>query len=67
MGYAYSKDLVEWTRDDSKVGIGLSESGWDSQMIAYPYITQIHDKYYMFYCGNDFGKEGFGYAELEIL
>ena len=42
-----------------------SESGWDSKMIAYPHVTQIGNKYYMFYCGNDFGKEGFGYAELE--
>ena len=44
------------TRDDSKVGIGVSESGWDSKMIAYPHVTQIGNKYYMFYCGNDFGK-----------
>ena len=67
MGYAYSDDLFNWTRDDSKVGIDVSESGWDSEMIAYPYVTKINDKYIMLYCGNHFGEEGFGYAELEIL
>lgn len=67
MGYAYSDDLMNWTRDDSQVGIELSESGWDSKMIAYPYIAKIDENYYMLYCGNDFGKEGFGYAELKIV
>ncbi|RAI12615.1 MAG: hypothetical protein DKM23_03680 [Candidatus Melainabacteria bacterium] len=67
MGYAYSEDLFNWTRDDSKVGIEVSASGWDSEMIAYPYITKINDKYIMLYCGNNFGYEGFGYAELEIV
>ncbi len=64
IGYAYSEDMVSWIRDDSKAGITVSESGWDSQMITYPHITKINEKYIMFYCGNDFGKEGFGYAEL---
>ena len=67
MGYAYSDDLINWTRDDSQAGISISESGWDSEMIAYPHIVKIDEKYYMFYCGNEFGREGFGYAELEIL
>ena len=66
IGYAFSKDLISWQRDDSKVGIDVSENGWDSQMIEYPHIKKINDKYVMFYCGNDFGKGGFGYAELEI-
>lgn len=67
MGYAYSDDLTNWTRDDSKVGIELSESGWDSEMMAYPYVMNVDGKYYMLYCGNNFGYEGFGYAELKII
>lgn len=66
IGYAYSKDLVNWTRDDSKVGIDISEKGWDSEMVCYPHVVKIEDKYYMFYCGNGFGKSGFGYAELDL-
>lgn len=67
LGCAYSDDLFTWTRDDSLTGIGTSETGWDSQMIAYPYITQINGKYIMFYCGNYFGRDGFGYAELQDI
>lgn len=66
IGYACSTDLINWERDDSKVGIDVSETGWDSEMIEYPHITQINGKYIMFYSGNNFGKDGFGYAELEI-
>jgi predicted GH43/DUF377 family glycosyl hydrolase len=66
MGYAYSTDLINWTRDDSKAGIDVSESGWDSEMICYPYIIELDGKYIMLYCGNHFGRDGFGYAELEM-
>lgn len=66
IGYAYSKDLINWTRDDSMAGIDVSESGFDSKMTAYPYIVKVNGKVLMFYTGNGFGKEGFGYAELEI-
>lgn len=66
IGYAHSDDLVNWTRDDSMAGIDVSESGWDSQMIEYPHIAEINGKHIMFYCGNHFGKEGFGYAELDL-
>lgn len=64
IGYAYSKDLKTWIRDDANVGIGLSESGWDSEMICYPHVIQIGEKIVMFYCGNGFGQAGLGYAEL---
>ncbi len=66
IGYAYSRDLVNWNRDDSKAGIARSNVGWDSEMICYPNIIELHNKTVMFYCGNYFGKSGFGYAELEL-
>lgn len=66
IGYAESNDLINWVRDDSQAGIELAESGWDSEMVCYPHLAKLHDKYIMFYCGNGFGKSGFGYAELEM-
>ena len=66
IGYAWSGDLVTWHRDDTQAGIDVSLSGWDSEMIEYPHIAKINGKQIMFYCGNHFGKGGFGYAELEI-
>lgn len=64
IGYAFSKDLKRWTRDDKSVGIGLSSSGWDSEMICYPHVIDIDGQLTMFYCGNGFGKGGLGYAVL---
>ena len=29
----------------------------------YPDLVQTENKLYLFYCGNGFGKDGFGYAE----
>lgn len=65
IGYAESDDGKAWRRKDDEAGIEVSESGWDSEMIAYPYIYQHKDATYLFYNGNGFGKSGFGYAVLE--
>lgn len=64
LGYAWSEDLNIWNRDDDSAGIEKSSSGWDSMMMAYPYIVNVNGRYLMFYNGNGFGKSGFGYAEL---
>lgn len=64
LGYASSFDLDTWSRDDSQVGLGLSESGWDSQMMCYPQPIELDGRLFLFYCGNMFGREGFGIAEL---
>ncbi len=64
LGYAWSDNLINWTRDDEKVNLNVSKSGWDSEMICYPHVSQINNDIYLFYCGNDFGKYGFGVAKL---
>jgi len=65
IGYAESNDGIQWVRMDHKAGIGLSDTGWDSQMIEYPHVVRYKEKLLMFYNGNGFGESGFGYAELE--
>jgi hypothetical protein len=65
IGYAYSYDLKSWERNDSMAGIDVSPKGWDSGMLAYPYIVKTDHATYMFYNGNGFGKSGLGYATLE--
>ena len=65
LGYAESADGLEWIRKDSEIGIDVSESGWDSEMIAYSSVVRHKDKIYLFYNGNNLGESGFGYAELE--
>ncbi|MDO8752438.1 MAG: hypothetical protein Q7J80_00975, partial [Anaerolineales bacterium] len=65
IGYAYSTDMINWERDDSRAGIDVSEDGWDSQMQCYPHIFQVDGKVYMLYNGNEFGRFGFGLAVLD--
>jgi hypothetical protein len=64
IGYAESKDNLEWERKDEQAGLELSADGWDSEMLAYPYIVDYQDKRYLFYNGNGFGRSGFGFALL---
>ncbi|RUL63461.1 hypothetical protein EKH79_13835 [Dyella dinghuensis] len=63
-GVAYSDDGVNWERHDEDLGIALSGSGWDSRTICYPAMIEHHDKWLMFYNGNDMGKDGFGVADM---
>ena len=65
IGYAYSDDLVNWTRDDDNVGLDTSDGSWDSDMLCYPHVFKCDDRIYMLYNGNEFGRYGFGIAELE--
>ena len=65
MGYAESKDGIKWVRMDNKVGIDVSESGWDSEMIEYPYVFNHRSKKYMVYNGNGYGVNGIGLAVFE--
>jgi hypothetical protein len=64
IGYAESDDGIHWTRLDTQVGIETSKSGWDSEMIEYPFIFDHAGERYMLYNGNGYGKTGFGLAIL---
>lgn len=65
-GCAVSQDGITWQRRDNLVGISPSESGWDAQTLCYPSLLKTPSgKTYLFYNGNDMGKDGFGYAELK--
>jgi len=62
--YAESDDGINWIRHEN-VGIDVSASGWDSEMVCYPYVFQHLGKTYMVYNGNGYGKDGMGLAILE--
>lgn len=64
IGYAWSRDMLEWTRDDSLAGIDVAADGWDSQMQCYPHTFALDGEIYMLYNGNAFGRAGFGLARL---
>ncbi|NDP22026.1 MAG: hypothetical protein GZ091_13225 [Paludibacter sp.] len=62
MAYAESIDGFKWEK--KSLNFEFSDSGWDSQMQGYPAFLRVKDKAYMFYNGNSYGFDGFGYAEL---
>lgn len=63
IGFARSSNLWDWQRDDQGARIDISESGLDSESIAYPCVIKIGSRILMFYNGNNFGREGFAWAE----
>lgn len=64
IGYAISSDGFVWHRQDDCAGIDISETGWDSEMVAYPHVFHLDGETFMLYLGNSVGKEGFGLARL---
>ena len=61
---ASSSDAIHWNLNDSLNELQTSNSGWDSKMVAYPYVFEHKKNMYMLYNGNGFGKTGFGLAKL---
>lgn len=66
IGHAWSDDLAHWTRDDITPNLEGTPGTWDSDMQCYPHVFECDEKVFMLYNGNEFGRHGFGLAELEI-
>ena len=62
IGYAESLDGMTWNRQDAQAGIDVSNSGWDSEMIEYPFVFDHAGQRYMLYNGNGYGQTGIGLA-----
>jgi hypothetical protein len=66
IGFAVSKNGVDWKRIDSQVGIDISDVGFDNEMICYGHVFPYKDFLYMVYNGNGYGKSGLGLARMPI-
>lgn len=66
IGYAFSEDMENWTRDDSRSNLVRSDSGWDSDDISYPNVIEVNGQLYCFYLGNQVGRMGFGVARMRL-
>jgi predicted GH43/DUF377 family glycosyl hydrolase len=64
IGYAESPDGISWTRLDQD-GLDPSGSGWDSEMVEYPWVFESDGRRYMLYNGDDYGRSGVGLAVWE--
>jgi hypothetical protein len=65
IAYAESTDQLAWERMPVQPGMSRSDTGWDSEMIAYPFVFARENRLHMVYNGNGFGESGFGYAVLD--
>jgi hypothetical protein len=65
IGYAESNDGLTWNRRDGEVGIDVSPTGWDSEMIEYAAVFDHCGRRWMLYNGNGYGRSGLGLAVLE--
>ncbi|MBU6361348.1 MAG: hypothetical protein WCL57_08695 [Chloroflexota bacterium] len=64
IGYAESRDGLDWKRMDEQVGIDISDNpdDWDGKMVEYPHVFDHIGKRYMLYNGNGYGMTGAGLA-----
>jgi hypothetical protein len=65
IGHAWSDNLSNWTREDGAPKLEGTPGAWDSDMQCYPNVFQCDGKVYLLYNGNEFGRHGFGLAELQ--
>jgi len=64
IGHAVSEDAGPWRRDPAG-DLGVSETGWDADMVEYPFVFSHQNQILMLYNGNGYGESGFGMAVLE--
>jgi hypothetical protein len=65
IGHAWSDDLINWQRDDEEPALAIEDGTWDADMQCYPHAFTCEGKVYLLYNGNEFGRGGFGVAELQ--
>lgn len=65
IGHAWSEDLKRWNRDDDNPSLEIPAGEWDSDMQCYPHAFELDGKVCLLYNGNEFGRRGFGLAELQ--
>jgi predicted GH43/DUF377 family glycosyl hydrolase len=67
LAHASSDDLATWRRQDGPLASLGSRGTWDAEMQCYPAVLDLDGQRYLFYCGNHFGRDGFGVVSLEWI
>lgn len=62
IGHAVLSKDGQWELALDRLTIDVSSTGWDSEMVEYPFVFRHNDQIYMLYNGNGYGKTGFGLA-----
>ena len=64
IGYATSKDGINFEKKNQSFEISGKREGWESIMNEYCHLYRYGNKLFLIYNGNGFGESGFGYAVL---
>jgi predicted GH43/DUF377 family glycosyl hydrolase len=64
LGCATSNDLLSWAREDLTLAGDSRPTSWDTDMQCYPHLVRVGERLCLLYNGNEFGRYGFGLAEL---
>ena len=69
IGFAHSKNGIDWERLDKKNVPKISniKDDWNYESNCYPMFYKYKSKHYVFYSGNGTGKEGFGFSNVKIV
>ena len=67
IGYAESEDGAVWRRQDESGGLMPAGDGWDGDEVCYPCVFEDGGRRYLLYCGNGYGRTGFGLAVWETV
>lgn len=62
IGYAQSRDGLDWTRMDHAGGLWPHGTAWESEMVEHGHVITHRDQLYMFYNGNGYGRTGIAVA-----
>lgn len=65
IGYAVSKDGIDFVRKDNMIRMDRPKDAFDGEMICYGKWYDYKGRTYLFYSGNHYGMDGIGWAELE--
>lgn len=63
IAHAVSDDGRSWRRHDGG-GLDPGDATWEQQMTCYPALVEVDGRLLAFYCGDGFGRTGFGVAEI---
>lgn len=67
IGLAVSNDFFKWELLSQDIFDGQSLPLWCNKGQSYPHIffDKYHDNFYLFFAGNSYGKDGFGFSKLK--
>jgi hypothetical protein len=64
IGFLFTEDFIHWK--NSFIFSPLVASTWESEEVTYPALFEMAGRIFILYCGNGYGKTGFGIGEIKL-